>query len=73
MRKFIFDLKLWPGYGKQRTNKENQDENIRDDDTTDFHVRIGMLNNAKTRWEKDICSRNKLTSEDRRGYKTTQN
>lgn len=34
---------------KQRINKENHDKNIRDDDTTDFSIRIVMLSNAKAR------------------------
>jgi len=43
-----------------RINKENQDKHIRHDDSTDFLARIGMLVNAKTRWEKDSFSRTEL-------------
>ena len=38
----------------QRINKENQDKNIRIDDTTDFPVRIGMFDTVKTWREKDF-------------------
>jgi len=36
---------------KQITNKETKIKIY--DDTTDFPVRVGMLDNAKTGWEKD--------------------
>jgi len=49
-------------------NKENQDKNVWDDDTTDFPVQIGMLDNAKTRWEKDSFSRNELTTENKKQW-----
>jgi len=52
---------------QRRINKQNHDK-PRDDDTTDFPVRIGMLGNAKTRWEKDSYSRNVFATEYRRVY-----
>ena len=45
----------------------------RNDDTTDFPIRIGMLDNSKARWEKNSYSRNELAAEDRRDFKNTKN
>jgi len=47
---------------KQRNNQENQDTNIWDDHTLCIiiPVRIGILDNAKTRWEKESYSKNEL-------------
>ena len=53
---------------EQIINKEKQYKNIWGDDTIDFPLRIGMLDNAKTRWEKDSYSRNGLATQDLRGY-----
>ena len=48
IRFFVEVTNGWPHMEKQRTNKENQDQNIRDDDTTDVSVRSGMLDTPKT-------------------------
>lgn len=44
-----------------------------DDDASDFPIQLEMLDNVKTRLERNYYSRHELSAEDFRDFKTTGN